>query len=377
MQMTDTNFLIKLFHHYNFDIDQYVGYKVILKGHINTTYVLYFDIGHRVKRFIAQEINCKIFNEPEKLMNNIYKVTSYGKDSLKKQNKKNYLNSVLRIYPTRQKKSFFIADDGSYWRIYHYIENSVSYDISTDRKIFYEAGIVIGEFHNMLDGFDANKLYPVIKDFHNTPKRYEKFLSVLNNASDELKETCKEEIAFFKDNVFIANTIQKLIDENKMPLRVTHNDTKLNNLMFQHKTNRGLCLIDLDTVMPGSLCFDFGDFIRSACNKGEEDAKDLSTVIFQKDLCIEFVKGFLEKSKDSITDVELNNLIMGALDMTYECGMRFLTDYLEGNVYFKVKYPEHNLIRCRTQIRMCQQILENKQELESKVLEVYNKLTNQ
>ncbi len=374
MKITNKKFRKEMFANYDFNIDQYVHYRIISQGHINSTYILYFDYGNRVKRYLLQEINTNVFKDPDQLMSNIYKVTTFGKNVLKAKSDLKYKSKILRIYPTKDHRSYVRLSDGSCWRVYHYIENSVSYNTSSDKKVFYEAGKVIGEFQNLLANFPVDELYPTIENFHDTIKRYERFEEVLSHASEEIKDTCRDEIQFFKENSAIAYKIQTLINEKKMPLRVTHNDTKLNNLMFEYKTNKGQCIVDLDTVMPGCLCFDFGDFIRSACNKGLEDAKDLSTVIFQKDLCLKFTKGFLKKLKGTITPIELENLIMGALDMTYECGMRFLTDYLEGNVYFKVAYPGHNLIRCRTQICMCQQIMENQDKLEKKILKLYKEL---
>lgn len=373
MKIQDKQFLEEMFSYYDFNIDQYVGYRVISRGHINTTFILYFDYGNRVKRYLLQEINTSIFTNPDVLMGNIEKVTKYSRDLLKSYGVSNYKNKILRIYLTKDDKAYVKLSDGTCWRVYHYIENSVNYDISTNPSIFYEAGQVIGSFQNILANFDANNLGTILQDFHNTKKRYQKFEEALANASDEVKNSCKEEIEFYKSHNYIASIIQDLIDENKMPIRVTHNDTKLNNIMFEFGSNKGQCLVDLDTVMPGCLCFDFGDFVRSACNAGEEDAKDLSTVVFQKELCLEFSKGFIEKLSHSIKEIEVKNLIIGAIDMTYECGMRFLTDYLQGNVYFKVEYPEHNLVRSRTQICMCKQLLSNQNELEEKVYKLYKK----
>lgn len=374
MKIHDKEFLEEMFSYYDFNIDQYVGYRVISRGHINTTFILYFDYGNRVKRYLLQEINTSIFTNPDVLMGNIEKVTKFSRSLLKSYGVSNYKNKILRIYPTKDDKAYVKLSDGSCWRVYHYIENSVNYDISTNPAIFYEAGQVIGSFQNILANFEANELGTILEDFHNTAKRYQKFLRAIENASDELKATCKDEIEFYTSHSYIASIIQDLIDNNQMPLRVTHNDTKLNNIMFEFGSNKGQCLVDLDTVMPGCLCFDYGDFVRSACNAGEEDAKDLSTVIFQKNLCLEFTRGFIEKLAHSIKEVEVKHLIIGAIDMTYECGMRFLTDYLEGNVYFKVEYPEHNLVRSRTQISMCQQILACQNELDENVLTIYKKL---
>lgn len=370
MNINNKSFLKEIFNYYNFDINKYIGYKIISKGHINTTYTLYFDYNNHVKRFLLQEINTKIFPEPIKLMENICKISEHCLKKLKKNNKKNYKNKVLRIYKTKDKQNHVILSDGSVYRIYHYIENSITFETSKNSKVFYEAGKLIGEFHNLLNDFDAFGLYETIKDFHNSKKRYEVFLSTINN-NDKIS-SCKEEIDFFINNKEQAFVVLNLIENKQIPLRVTHNDTKLNNIMFQYGSNKGLCLVDLDTVMKGCICYDYGDFIRSACNNKSEDEINAKSITFLKDLCVTFSMGFLEKLKN-ITEIEAKNLINGALCMTYECGLRFLTDYLQDNIYFKVSYPTHNLIRCKTQIEMYKQILENKTELESKIYEIYKK----
>lgn len=370
MEKINTAFLKEMFEKYNFNINQYVSYKAISKGHINTTYVLYFDYGNKVKRYLLQEINTNVFKEPEKLMNNINLVSKHCEKKLKEYDK-NYKNKTLRIYPSKENKSYVILSDNSCWRVYHYVENSVTHDISNDKVIFYQAGQIIGNFQNLLSDFDSSNLYEVIKDFHNTIKRYDFFIKTLENVDKNIINKCQKEISFFIKNKEIACLIQSLIDQKKLPLRVTHNDTKLNNLMFEYKTNQGMCLVDLDTVMPGCICYDYGDFIRSACNCADEDEKDLSKVVFQTDNCLSFTKGYLEKVKKTITPLEVDNLINGAIVMTYECGIRFLTDYLNGNTYFKIDYEDHNLIRCKTQIHLCKQLIQNKEFLENKISEIY------
>ena len=362
----NNDFLNEIFSMYNFNLQQYIGYKVISKGHINTTYVLYFDYGNKVKRFLLQEINVNVFKEPDKLMSNINKITSYALKTSKNKTK-DYKNKTLRIYKSKDKKNYIKLSNNSYWRVYHYIENSISLDKSTDLKIMYQAGKVIGNFMNTFKNFDIKKLYEVIPDFHNSPQRYQQFLKSIN----EKQKDCKEEISFFIDNKHIPYLIQPLIDNKQMPIRVVHNDTKLNNIMFEYKSNNSICLVDLDTVMPGCICFDFGDFIRSACNSSLEDEKDLDKVIFLKDQCVAFAQGFIEKCKNDLEVIELENLINGAIIMTYECGMRFLTDYLNGNTYFKTTYKDQNLIRCKTQIHLCKQIIQHKEELEKTIKTIY------
>jgi hypothetical protein len=301
-------------------------------------------------------------------MKNISKVTAFSLKKLKHKSKK-YKNKTLRIYKNKNKETFVKLSDNSYWRVYHYIENSVSIDKTNDNLIMYEAGKVIGNFYNIFNNYDSRKIYEVIKDFHNTPKRYQSFIdSTINNP---LYKTCENEINFIINNKYISYLIQKLIDSKKMPIRVSHNDTKLNNIMFEYKSNKGICLVDLDTIMPGCICFDFGDFIRSACNSSFEDEEDLSKVNFMIDQFTSFSNGFIEKTKGFITEIEINNLVNGAIVMTYECGMRFLTDYLNNNIYFKISYENQNLIRAKTQLHLCNQMICNKEKLENIIKTLY------
>ena len=370
MDSLKNQILNEIFSLYSFSLKQYVGYKVISKGHINTTFVLYFDYGNKVKRFLLQEINTNVFKEPELLMKNINKVTSYALKTLKHKYK-NYKNKTLRIYKSKDKQNYVTLKDNSCWRVYHYIENSISIDTVENEEIIYQSGKIIGEFFNTFKKFKAENLFEVIKDFHNTPKRYESFIKSVDNS--DLSFNCKEEIEFFINNNYICFLITDLLKDKKIPVRVTHNDTKLNNLMFEYKSNKGICLVDLDTIMPGSICYDYGDFIRSACNSAKEDEIDLSKVKFLKERCLTFTEGFVSKVKDSITLYELNNLINGAIVMTYECGMRFLKDYLDHNIYFKTSYLQQNLVRAKTQICLCKQILIQKEILEKEIINIYKK----
>lgn len=371
MDIINSSFFEELCFHYNFNLENFIGYKTISKGHINTTYTLYFDYGNQVKRFLLQEINTNVFKDQKALMDNISKISEHLKKNTKK---KNYKKNLLRIYKTKNKNNYVILKNKSVWRVYHYIENSYTFDKTTNKKIFYEAGKIIGDFHNKLKNFDYSRLHETIKDFHNTPKRYETFLSILHICDKEKLQECNNEISFFKNNTTIPFSIQKLIDKNELPIRVAHNDTKLNNIMFEYGSNKGLCLVDLDTVMPGCVCFDYGDFIRSACNLANEDEVDLSKVVFQKENFLFFTKGFLEKMKN-ITEKELLNLINGALTMIYECGLRFLTDYLNNNIYFKTTFEKQNLYRCKTQIHLYKQVLYNKDYLEKEVLNIKESLS--
>lgn len=363
--------LIELFNHYDFNIDNYIGNKMISKGHINTTYIIYFDYGNKVKRYLLQQINTSVFKNPQELMKNIEQVTSFAKNVLKSYGVSNYKNKFVRIYKTSTNNTYVKTSLNNYYRIYHFIEGGVSYDESKSHEILYNAGKTIGYFQNLLAHFDVNNLYETIPFFHDTTYRYQTFLKKLSKANKSLIESAINEISFFNDNKYIANIIMDLINKKQMPLKVTHNDTKLNNIMFDYQTNDGLCLVDLDTIMPGCICFDFGDLIRSSCNLGKEDSTNLDDVIFNIDGFISVAKGYLESVVTTISQIELYNLTNGAIIMSYECGLRFLTDYLDGNHYFKVNYPTHNLIRCKTQIKMCKQIIANKNNLDKKIMDIY------
>ena len=364
----------ELFKAYGFDEKKYIGIRGISVGHINSTYTLYFDFGSKVKRYLLQEINVNVFKKPEELMENIDNVTRYANSLLKGFDVPNRHNRILRIFKTIDNESFTKTSDGRYFRVYHFTEGGISYDNSRDPQIFESAGKVIGFFQNMLANYPSETLHETIPNFHNTPVRFKAFLNALNNASDEIKNTCQKEIDFFLNNKEIASSIQGLLDSGEMPYRVTHNDTKINNIMFDAETNEGLCLVDLDTIMPGSTCYDFGDFVRSGCNMGKEDSKNLKEVVFNKELFISFAKGYIKSLSGSIKEIELKNLTQGAILITYECGMRFLTDYLEGNHYFRVEYKEHNLVRCRTQIEMVRQISSCKDELDNEIMNIYNEV---
>ncbi len=366
--------LKEIFKEYGFDENKYIGMRGISIGHINTTYTLYFDFGAKVKRYLLQEINVNVFKNPKELMENIDKVTTYANTLLKGFDVPNRHNKILRIFKTVNNETFIKTSDDRYFRIYHFTEGGVSYENSTDPNIYTSAGKAIGFFQNMLANFPIDELHETIKDFHNTPKRFNRFLEVLDKADNEVKDTCKDEIDFYLKHKDIAYSIEPLIESKQMPVRVTHNDTKINNIMFDVNTGEGLCLVDLDTVMPGSTCYDFGDFVRSGCNMGQEDSKDLSLVVFNKELFLAFAKGYITSLSGSIKEIELKNLTQGAILMCYECGMRFLTDYLEGNIYFKVQYKEHNLVRSRTQIRMIEQLLSQKDELDQEIMKIYNEL---
>ncbi len=240
--------------------------------------------------------------------------------------------------------------------MYDFIENTVTYQTVTNAEVFKNSGAAFGEFQNQLSHFDASVLTETIPDFHNTPKRYENFLKALESDVCSRAESCKDEIDFIVSH---QNTYSKAVEglaDGSVPLRVTHNDTKLNNILMDANTDKARAIIDLDTIMPGSMLYDFGDSIRFGASTAAEDEKDLDKVHFDIELFRAYAAGFCPEVKDSIAKREIELLPYSAYLMTVECGMRFLTDYLSGDTYFATKYPEHNLVRARTQIKLASEM---------------------
>jgi len=333
------------------------------KGHINDTFYLVCEKEAVQRQYILQRINHSIFKNPERLMFNISKVTEYLRKEIENY-KGDHLREVITIIKTKTGSSFYKDEQGSFWRIYLFITDAVCYEKVENDELFYQSAIAFGKFQKRLQYFDASCLYEVIPDFHNTPLRYQRFLEVIEADSQDRVKEVKSEIEFFKQREEDMKLCKKYVEEKKLPLRVTHNDTKLNNVMIDKTTGKGLCVIDLDTVMPGLSIFDFGDSIRFGANTAIEDERDLSKVSLNIDLFEQYTKGFLEGCEGSLTDTEIYMLPYGAKTMTLECGLRFLTDYLEGDIYFKTNREGQNLDRCRTQIELVRDMERKWNEIE-------------
>lgn len=321
------------------------------EGHINHTFLVTCDNDGVPIRYILQKLNTKIFPNFKGLMRNIESVTAYLRDIIRRQNG-DYLRECMTIIPTRDGKTYYSQHDNECWRAYLYIENTVAYQIADNAEIFGDSGRAFGRFIARLDGFDAEQLCEVIPDFHNTEDRYHKFIAALEADKAGRKSSCQSEIDFIVERKSYCSKIVNALKNKEIPLRVTHNDTKLNNVLIDDQTGKAICIIDLDTIMPGSLLYDFGDSVRFGCSTALEDEPDLTKVDFDIRLYDAYCRGFLEGIGNKITDTELDMLHIGSILMTYECGMRFLTDYLDGDSYFKTAYPEHNLVRARTQFKL-------------------------
>ncbi len=311
------------------------------EGHINLTLL----VTTTEKRYIMQKMNTRVFTDPDSLMANICGVTEH----LRARG-----IETLNVVPTKEGKPFLKAEDC--YRVYDFIENTVTYQTASDKEVFKNSGKAFGEFQNYLAEFDASKLTETIKRFHDTPKRFADFKAALEaDAFDRAKE-CKEEIEFILSHENTYGVATAGLQDGSLPLRVTHNDTKLNNILMDAETGEARAVIDLDTIMPGSMLYDFGDSIRFGASTAAEDEKDLTKVHFDIELFKVYAEGYCGAVKDSITPREAELLPYGSYLMTIECGMRFLTDYLSGDTYFATKYAGHNLVRCRTQIRLASEM---------------------
>ena len=328
-----------------------VNVKSFGSGIINDTFLVVCKNNNKEEKYILQKINHLIFKNVEKLMENYCNICDYLKEVVKNNNG-DIDRQTITVIPTKEGKSFFKDSLGNYWRAIKFISNTITYDILESSNDFYKAGKAFGEFQNMLSEYKAETLYESIPNFHNTKERFKTFLSAIKNNKANRLDTVKEEVNFILERENDTSILLDMYERGELPLRVTHNDTKISNILMDEKTKEGICVIDLDTIMPGLSLYDFGDAIRSGATHALEDEKDLSKVYVDLDFFEAFTKGFLEGTDGSLTKNEIKMLPMGAKVITLEQGIRFLTDYLDGDVYYKTSYEEQNLDRTRTQLKL-------------------------
>ncbi len=337
-------------------------------GHINSTHCLVLENEGKRTRYILQKINNSIFTDVDGLMNNILYVTEHIRK--KNSDSPDADRCTLTVIPSVEGKLYYEDSDGSFYRVYLFVEGTVALQAVENPEQLYTLGAAFGNFQNQLADFDASKLVETIKNFHNTADRYRLFEEAVKNNIAGRADSVKEEIEFVRSRKADTSVLVDLLKEGKIPLRVTHNDTKLNNILFDDKDLHAVCIIDLDTVMPGLVHYDFGDSIRFGASTGAEDEKDLSKIEMSLELFEMYAKGFLSACGSKLNDVEISMLPFSAKLLTFECGIRFLTDYLNGDTYFKIHRPEHNLDRCRTQFKLVYD-MENKMEQMKSIVEKY------
>ena len=334
-------------------------------GHINETYLV--TTGE--KRFILQRVNGYVFPKPEDVMDNIERVTAFLKAQIEREGG-DPARETLTLVKTHQGECFTYDREGGLWRMYLFVEDTVSYDLPDTPALFELSGEAFGKFQRQMGGFPADSLHETIHDFHNTPARYRQLEdAIARNEAGRLGSVVAE-IEFCRQYEREVHALLDAMEAGEIPLRVTHNDTKLNNVLLDRQTGRGVCVIDLDTVMPGLAAYDFGDSIRFGANHCAEDEADLSKVNFSMELFEIYTKGFLQAAGEAFTPLEKQTLPWGAKLMTMECGMRFLSDYLEGDHYFHINYEQQNLNRARTQFKLTSGMEENWDAMQ-KVIEKY------
>ena len=349
-------------------IGKYQGYELMTDGHINTTLRVFTQGEDKLRSYILQRLNTYVFKHPKGIMGNIISVTEFLRAKMKA-NGVVTARRVLHYCKTEEGVPYIYDNDGGFWRAYRYIDDSESVNITDDLGIIEESGKAFGEFQTYLSDYEADALFIAIPHFHNTVNRYRIFKEAIKNDFADRKMGVESEINDFLAFEDLATQMYMMQKSGELKLRVTHNDTKSNNVLFDVNTHEHLAVIDLDTVMPGLCGFDFGDAIRFTANAAAEDEKDLDKVYLDMDKYRAFTKGFVGVVGKSLTEAEIDTLALGALTMTVECGMRFLTDYLDGDKYFGIKYPEHNLDRARCQLKLAKDMVSKLDEMKAIVKE--------
>ena len=341
-------------------------------GHINSTYLVTSTDSNVNYQYILQLINPAVFKKPDELMSNVMNVTSFLRNKIILDGGNPERETLTFLY-TKDSSPYYRDEDGACWRAYNYIGACTTYDKGDDPVKMMRSAKAFGLFQKRLADYPIDNLFETIPNFHNTPSRYEQLReAIANNAAGRL-DLVKDEIEFALSREKDASRLTDMIKTGELPIRVTHNDTKINNVLFDLITNEAFCVIDLDTVMPGLSLYDFGDGIRSGTATADEDEQDLDKFNFDIGLYYAYAEGFLSEAAEALTQNEVDNMAFSAKLMTLECGVRFLTDYLNGDVYFGIKYPEHNLVRCRTQFKLVREIENNMDEMNEKTAELYRR----
>ncbi len=329
-------------------------------GHINDTFLV-TTTEHPV---FIQRINHFVFKSPEKIMENIYNVTTHLAKKLLDCGR-NPLRETITLISTKDDTYFHVDEEGNYWRCFVDIEDTTAHYFATSPDMLYESGAAFGDFISLLNDYPASTLHEVIPNFHNTVERLNQLdAAVKANPKNRLDEI-RNELYFVTERKDEMSVLVDMLNDGRLPLKVTHNDTKMSNVLLDNETNKRVAVIDLDTVMPGAVAFDFGDSIRAGATTAAEDEADLTKVNFSLPMYEAYTKGFLEQAGKSLTETELYSLALGAKIMTFEVGIRFLADYINGDVYFKTKYDTHNLVRARNQFKLVSDMEKQMDEMQA------------
>ena len=347
---------------------KYLNAYEITSGNVNNTFRLEYSFSGKPIVYTLQHINRYVFKNPVEVVQNIVSVTDHIRSRILMQNE-DPGRRVLEMIPTTQGDYILEDQHGEYWRAYTYILNANALDLVETPEQMEEVGRGFGSFQKLLTDFDVNALYNTIPNFHHTTKRFYQFVRALDEDRVGRADSVEEEIEFMFEHRQMMGSIVKLLEQGTIPYRVTHNDTKANNVLLDAATGKALCVIDLDTVMPGSVLYDYGDAIRFGASTAAEDEADTSLIRIDMDKTRAFTRGFVNETNGFLTEAELIRLPLGIKVMTCELAMRFLTDYIDGDLYFKLKSPEHNLTRARAQIALFKEFEAHESEIQDMIQE--------
>lgn len=339
-------------------------------GHINDTYEIEYATSSTRCRYVLQRINTDIFKDPKKVMENVIRVTHHQRNRLAAIEAKEIERKCLTFFPVDNGDYFYCDGDGNYWRMCLLIQQAHTCDVITSTTQAFEVAASFARFQKTIVDLPGGRLHETIPDFHNTIKRFSDFKDAVSKNLANRVGSCKNDIEFAMKRNDLAGVLITLMEQKKIPERTTHNDAKLNNVMLDNLTNRGICVIDLDTIMPGSSLYDFGDMVRSSSCIAPEDERDLDKVEIDPDLFGALARGYLSEAKDFLNAIEIKHLPLSGKLITFEQGLRFLTDYLNNDIYYKTDYPDHNLVRARNQFKLVESLEINEKKLFNIVMEI-------
>ena len=347
-----------------FEIEgEYLESEAYGNGHINDTYLARYRHDGHLHRYIHQRLNHHVFKDPPALMENIERVTRHLHDKLKAAGESEHHRKALTLIPTRNGASFQCDQQGNFWRAYHFVEDTRSHQSIESPALAREAGRAFGTFQSLLIDLPPPRLHETIPDFHHTSQRFRRFQEVLSQDALNRAASATPEVQFALEQESMTHRLLDLQQQDQVPERVTHNDTKINNVLLDRSTGEGVCVIDLDTVMPGLALYDFGDLVRTATSPTPEDERDLSKVKMRMPLFQALASGYLEGARRFLTTTERGLLAFSGRLITFEIGLRFLTDHLEGDIYFKIHREGQNLDRCRSQFELVRSIAAQEDEM--------------
>lgn len=349
---------------------RYVEGEEVKSGHINSTYLVTYELeGGERRRYILQRINEKVFKDPLAVMRNVECVTSHINWKVLRR-KQNLGGQTLSLYPHKTGRFYGYGEGGGIWRCYNYLEGCRTHDVVGNARQAFEAGHAFGAFQNLVSDLPPAELVETIPDFHDTPRRYRALMEAVERDSCGRVAEVEMELEFVRRNEDVLDRLLRLREEGSLPLRITHNDTKINNVLFDVETDEAVCVIDLDTVMPGLSLYDFGDLVRTATNPAAEDERDLGKVEMSIRVFESLVEGYLDAAGKVLNETEIAQMAFAGRLISLELGMRFLTDHLNGDRYFRVHRENQNLDRARTQLCLARQIAEREEEMNRFVLKV-------